>query len=590
MQDMQDKFKFIEVVIGGVSNRGKFESYYEYNTNYHETAIEPDTFHSAFVHSQELLDYADKYGGKTGYDGEVSSEYLYWDLDSTDLGKSFEQAKQLVYKLQNFNPENIRIYFSGAKGFHVLYYCPELDEYSTNVHSIVKNACNYLAYNLDTHDNHIYDKTRILRSPNTINSKTGLFKIELDIGKLPTYKVEDVLELAKTKHSFVFNPTTKRHKALEETLRNAFSSSKPNLKSSKISQTELLEGIQHGFSEGARNDGLTSVAGLLRNRGFSSNIIYSFLNSINARSSSPLEERELWNIVSSVSKYSVNPLYIEPSADDIITMKEAEEIWLKLRQRSKKLKSGFKHLDNYMPFFDPGEVLMVAARSGVGKTTMGMQLCHGIAKSHDGYGLMASLEMPTTSIFVRTAMVEHSKETNTRSEYEDIVKTLLSNPQLRRKVIEQWDRLLIVDKTGVGIEQLKSYYELANEKYDYAVNNYFIDYVGLISGASDYQGLSEIARGAKYLAKNLNTRIILVVQLSRRAGDGTVPVTIDMLRDSGALEESADYILGMWLNKQRQDKIHCSLIKNRFNSPNLRFDIKNTGLYYTTEDATDENT
>lgn len=589
---MNSKFKYIESVIGNVTNRGEFIEANNWEVDYYDLTDKfIDTYHSAFMHSDELLKYTDKTGGKTGYEGEVGGRCLFWDIDNADIGKSYVQTKQLVDKLCAYNPDNIRIYFSGCKGFHVIFLSNELNHFDNipNHHMLIKNVCSYMAYNLDCFDSHIYDRTRIIRSPNTINSKTGLYKIELSLQDILDYNINDIVMMAKDKKRVPFTPNNNQSDTLFHLIENIYKNTiSMKQKEKKISTTTLIEGIKHGFNEGDRNNGLTSVAGLLHNRNIGSNIVHSILSAINTNSSEPLPDRDVWNIVNSVNKYRPDPLFVEPIGDDIITMEEAAKKWLELRKKTSKLNSGFKHIDNIIPFFDPGEVLFIAARSGVGKTTIGMQLSNGIAQGHSGYGLFASLEMPTTSIFVRSAIIESSKKKQTKMSYEEVTNELLKNPDQIKEITEKWNRLLIIDRASVNVEQLKSYYEIANEKYNFGISNFLIDYVGLISGASDYDGLSKAARSIKQIAKILNARIIVVVQLSRKAGDGTVPVTIDMLRDSGALEESADYIMGVWLSVKDPTIMHCSFIKNRFAESNQRFIIRNVGLHYTSEDYIEE--
>ena len=56
------------------------------------------------------------------------------------------------------------------------------------------------------------------------------------------------------------------------------------------------------------------------------------------------------------------------------------------------------------------------------------------------------------------------------------------------------------------------------------------------------------------------------------------------LRDSGALEESADSILGLWVDANDSNRIHGKMLKNRYGERNKRFDFINKGLYLTSED------
>jgi len=61
-----------------------------------------------------------------------------------------------------------------------------------------------------------------------------------------------------------------------------------------------------------------------------------------------------------------------------------------------------------------------------------------------------------------------------------------------------------------------------------------------------------------------------------------------MLRDSGAWEEGADYIIGIWHSMSEANRLHASIIKDRFGERNKKFDIINKGLYYSTDEFKEE--
>ena len=242
------------------------------------------------------------------------------------------------------------------------------------------------------------------------------------------------------------------------------------------------------------------------------------------------------------------------------------------------------HIDKYIKYFDPGQVLMITARAGCGKTTLGMQLINGLVNSFQSKGLFTSLEMPNHDIFARCAIIEKNKDRANPLTTECVFDELMKDEIIKKQTIEQWKNLLIIDRDSLTLEQIENYFQLANDKCGHKIEALMIDYGGLIRGSDNYEGISKIARGIKSLAKRLHTRIIIVVQLSRAAKDGKIRVTMDMLRDTGAWEESADYILGCWLSPSDPKRIHSSVLKNRYGDRDIDFDIINQGLFYYTED------
>lgn len=586
---MLSKYKFIELVEGSPTNRGTFfEIQHNWQIDYFDKDIITDGYYSVFHHSDEYVSHGNDIGTKANYNGSVGAECLYWDLDDTNLERAFEECKVLYKRLLGYNvyPQNIKVYYSGCKGFHVVYVAPELKQYEneSSINELIKSICYTIAHDLNTFDSRIYDKTRIFRSPNTINGKTGLFKVELP-EHFTSWTLDQIKEYAKTKQrgwssSNLEVPPSKDLLAVFDKAKGYSTTNKPT---GKFTSSQLLEGIRYGFPEGDRNNGLTSVAGMLHRRNFSSDIINAILSSINANSVSPLHEWEISNIANSVSKYPVDPLFIDPVDSDIVTMAGASKAWYDLRTKTRTVSTGFEHLDRAIPYFDPGQVLMIAARAGIGKTTAGMQISNAIGKSLDGYGLFTSLEMPKESIFARAASVVANKTSDTTLKIEDVTKMLIDSDELNQKTISEWKNLVIVDRDSLNLKQIEQFHSMAMEKFDGKIDNILIDYGGLITGTDNYEGVSQVARGIKALAKRLHTRVMIVVQLSRAAKDGTIPVTIDMLRDTGAWEEAADYILGAWMSRSSINRIHMSIIKNRFGERNQRFDVINKGLHYTTE-------
>jgi replicative DNA helicase len=113
------------------------------------------------------------------------------------------------------------------------------------------------------------------------------------------------------------------------------------------------------------------------------------------------------------------------------------------------------------------------------------------------------------------------------------------------------------------------------------------DYFGLLnlSGGDAYERASRAAIGLKQLAKQEKLAIIVASQLSRAGGNGSEPVALEMLRDSGVVEESADFILGAWRpEKQRdispedyfaaKDVLRVAILKNRKGGEGRDVDLK----------------
>jgi replicative DNA helicase len=86
------------------------------------------------------------------------------------------------------------------------------------------------------------------------------------------------------------------------------------------------------------------------------------------------------------------------------------------------------------------------------------------------------------------------------------------------------------------------------------------------------------------MAKRLNTRVIMLVQLNRNAGSGNIEPEMHHIRDSGSVEEAADIILGLWRGSDESNRVHCKFLKNREGIRGAKFDLVQTGLSYKEEE------
>lgn len=275
-------------------------------------------------------------------------------------------------------------------------------------------------------------------------------------------------------------------------------------------------------------------------------------------------------------------------SSDIRTFRELGDGWVKLMNRKSNTDFGMKSLNITAKQFSPGEVFTIAARSGVGKTTMGMTLLRNITKSENRYGMFFSLEMSGEMIFQRGGMISlagissYSFEANRT----DRIMGIMMNDFDREKIIEDFSLILTVDKAKVSLDAMSNYMDIARKKYG-EIDIVAIDYLGYIydgNPGSSYEKASRIAKGAKEFAKEKSTRVVLLAQTSRAGEDGFEPVRLNHLRDSGAVEESADYLLGMWASRAEENRIHCEMLKNKWHARGSKFDMINSNLSFTETD------
>lgn len=283
-----------------------------------------------------------------------------------------------------------------------------------------------------------------------------------------------------------------------------------------------------------------------------------------------------------------NTSHIDGTDDkDIKTFSQLGESWVKLMDRKENTDFGFPALNSMAKQFSQGEVFILAARSGVGKTTLGMTILRNISNSENKFCLFMSLEMSGEMIFQRSGMIYISRENNVQYSFgddntESTIITLKTNKDKRDKISVDFGKVLVVDRAKVSIDAISNYLEIARSKYG-QIDFVVIDYLGYIydgNAGSNYEKVSRIAKGAKEFSKESHSRVMLLAQTSRAGEDGFEPVKLNHLRDSGAIEESADYLLGMWASRSEPNRIHCEMLKNRWHARGRCFDLINNDLNF----------
>lgn len=216
--------------------------------------------------------------------------------------------------------------------------------------------------------------------------------------------------------------------------------------------------------------------------------------------------------------------------------------------------SGWKTLDRVTSGWQPPDLIIVAARPAMGKTSFILNIARNIAITLDESVVIFSLEMS------RDQLVKRLYADLGNIEYQKFSKGIWTPEQLKEIDIALnkigKSRLIIEDKPSINIFELRSraiYHYKACKKKGKPLKMIIVDYLQLMSGldksGQNREGIiSEISRGLKGIAKELDVPVIALSQLSRavetRGGDKR-PMLSD-LRESGAIEQDADMVVFLY--------------------------------------------
>lgn len=228
----------------------------------------------------------DVYATAYSYDNKTIAESrlygaFYLDFDDK-IDDSYEKLKidvvmtiELLKEEFGVQENQIELFFSGSKGFHltvhpiVLGILPKL-----NLNEEYKKIATYLKREsmFNTIDTVIYDRVRLLRLNNSINSKSGLYKVQITLEQLRAWNLDQMKEWAKEprpyKRTTNLQVSSKAIKKYKEILATFVTEEKSNYGRREVEETEqilpcTLLGLETECSQGGRNNMVVLLASSL---------------------------------------------------------------------------------------------------------------------------------------------------------------------------------------------------------------------------------------------------------------------------------------------------------------------------------------
>jgi len=206
--------------------------------------------------------------------------------------------------------------------------------------------------------------------------------------------------------------------------------------------------------------------------------------------------------------------------------------------------TGFSELDTVTGGFQPGQLVIVAARPAMGKSTLGLDFARSASIRHGMTSAVFSLEMSRSEIAQRIVSAE--------------ARVFLQDVRHGNLGMEKWERIMrhheaisraplfIDDSPNTTLVEIRAKCRRLKQRHDLKL--VVVDYLQLMTSGkrveSRQQEVSEFSRALKLLAKELDVPIIAISQLNRnpeKRDDGK-PQMSD-LRESGSLEQDADVVL-----------------------------------------------
>ncbi|MGZ5373109.1 MAG: replicative DNA helicase [Aeromicrobium sp.] len=248
--------------------------------------------------------------------------------------------------------------------------------------------------------------------------------------------------------------------------------------------------------------------------------------------------------------------------------------------------SGFPELDKFTTGFRPGQMIVVAARPGVGKSTLGLDFCRAASIKGNLSSAVFSLEMTGAEIAMRLLSAEAKVGIHLmrgggmgKRDWDSISRAM---PKV------QSANIVIDDSPNMTMPEIRS--KARRIKKMHGLDFVVIDYLQLMTSGKKVENrqveVSEFSRQIKLLAKELEVPIVAISQLNRGSEQRTdkTPVLSD-LRESGSIEQDADIV--MLLNRpdahshgesERPGEADIIIAKNR-SGPTNKVSVSFQGHY-----------
>lgn len=208
--------------------------------------------------------------------------------------------------------------------------------------------------------------------------------------------------------------------------------------------------------------------------------------------------------------------------------------------------TGFKDLDAVLAGLQPSDLFILAARPSMGKTALSLNLAHNVAVKADQAVLVFSLEMSKEQLVDRMLAMESGVDAwalrtgnLNDDDFEKIGHAMGTLSEAK---------IYIDDTPGITVSELRT--KARREAHMRPLGLIVVDYLQLMSGGHRFGGdgnrvqeISEISRGLKGIARELNVPLVALSQLSRSVESRSpqIPQLAD-LRESGSIEQDADVV------------------------------------------------
>lgn len=520
---------FYELVEKNIANRGNLVPVSEIKS----TPRDFVAYVSMFGYAKDVVDYYNlnidpetKKKSIGGYKGLHYCNQIIIDIDNeNNLEGSRQSAIALLKRLLEYGctADNLRIYFSGKKGFHISLPAELFGGINpaTDLPAQIKSYVQNLTKGLNDIDLVIYNTNRIIRLPNSLHKDTNLYKIPLYPNELTDLSIDDIKMLAVYPR-VDFRPL----KRLSEITVNKKLIELHQPEQKQQQEREYLTGDFFAPpTQGERNNTyLKQSIRLFANTELTPKEIYQLISNTNQAAPNPLPEPELKQVVKQAYSYVKNK--IAPTKEERKTQTklfiDIVPEWLEsIARKEKRFSLLFEELDKDMRHNLEGKLIAIMGKGGSRKSLYSQNILMYNIIHHGARGIYSNMEMGNIPLFSRTVDIMLESENSNSSFSLEIEE--LSKPGFAREVLEKHiapimaDKFIYLESSSMTADDYNKILEVETERHG-KIDFLVVDGLSMMGGkGSETESYSRNSKELKDLAKQWNICIPLICHVTKEA-------------------------------------------------------------------------
>lgn len=585
----------------------ELDNYYKSNVSKEPTT---DWYSSLFTFGPEAKEHFDNKGGSlAGYNGPAYTNNLVFDLDSASLDDARKDVVKLLSRLavdiglgREGVAQHVRVYFSGNKGFHVFV----KTERQFNPEEL-KDYCKVIAGDLGSFDPKIYNTTRCFRIANTINQKSGLYKIPVSFDLVKDKDgVAKIKTLATTPQN-VFDTTVPLK---DMSTIDTFVNFRRTLKKQSVvvnEDVEEIDGIRgmttidfkkgrgvpkciyalsQGImvpSRGQRHEIFLHLGNYYRNQGHNAQVTEGILEGVAKLNkglypeaeefgSSEIKHSIIKMVFADEQKHNVGgwgvspenevfasyckalpcgdrcPIHTKHSKKSVVKIEHVADDFTQFAANFEDnvVSTGIRFVDDNMKIAIGTATLLVGA-AGSGKTSLCLSALER-ANKKGVHAMFFSLDMHKNLVYMKLA------QRFTNYKQDEIFKIFRNHDvkkiaEIKEIVKAQYDKTYFDFSGSLSIDDIIQKVEATEDEHSEKIKLVVVDYASRLTGPYSDRHANETrnALQSKDAADETDAAWIILNQISRSSGDGSTPLRSKRVaKGSGDWEEAASNVITVW--------------------------------------------